>query len=76
MNETFGQAIKRVRRKHWTTQKELASILGVSAATVSKWELGQLPIEGRYPYSLARMYSPDLDQFLVALLAERAKGGE
>lgn len=39
---TFGERVKTVRKKLGLTQKELAVALGVSFATVNRWENGQV----------------------------------
>lgn len=36
----IGQVITRYRRQKGVTQEELASYMGVSKASVSKWETG------------------------------------
>lgn len=38
---TFGEKVKMVRKRLGLTQAELASALGVSFATVNRWENGQ-----------------------------------
>ena len=38
---TFSEKVKVVRKELCLTQKELASVLGVSFATVNRWENGQ-----------------------------------
>lgn len=37
---TIGEKIAELRRKNVMTQEELASLLGISAQSVSKWETG------------------------------------
>ena len=37
---TIGERIAELRRKSGMTQEELASLLGISAQSVSKWETG------------------------------------
>ena len=37
---TIGEKIAELRRKNGMTQEELASLLGISAHSVSKWETG------------------------------------
>ena len=39
---TFGERVKTVRKELGLTQKELAAALGVSFATVNRWENGQV----------------------------------
>lgn len=39
---TFGERVKTVRKDLDLTQKELADALGVSFATVNRWENGQV----------------------------------
>lgn len=46
---TFGEKIKIVRKRLGMTQAKLASALGVSFATVNRWENGQVS-----PSSLAK----------------------
>ena len=41
MKITIGANIKSLRQKKGITQDELASFLGVTKASVSKWENGQ-----------------------------------
>ena len=40
MRELFGRRLKKLRRKAGFSQKELASILNVTASTVSNYESG------------------------------------
>ena len=40
-NETFGQRLKRLRKKSGLSQEELAGKINVHAVTVSKWETGE-----------------------------------
>lgn len=41
---TIGEKIAELRRKNGMTQEELASLLGISAQSVSKWETGATPM--------------------------------
>ncbi len=38
--KSFGENLKKIRRKNQLSQKDLAEMLGVSRQAVSKWELG------------------------------------
>ena len=40
MNMNIGQTIKRLRQQKDMTQEQLAQLLCVSSAAVSKWEVG------------------------------------
>ncbi|MBR7082755.1 MAG: helix-turn-helix transcriptional regulator, partial [Clostridia bacterium] len=41
MNITIGENIKRLRRERNVTQEQLAEVLNISTAAVSKWERGE-----------------------------------
>jgi len=38
--KSFGENLKKIRRKNQLSQEDLAEMLGVSRQAVSKWELG------------------------------------
>lgn len=38
---SFSEDIKRIRRKAFLTQEDFAKLLGVSCATVNRWETGK-----------------------------------
>lgn len=38
---SFSEAIKRIRRKAFLTQEDFAKEIGVSFATVNRWETGK-----------------------------------
>ena len=40
MNLTISQNIKQFRKKNDLTQEQLAEVFGVTAQTISRWELG------------------------------------
>lgn len=49
-NLTFGQYIRRERKNINMTQKRLADFLGVTKATISRWENGQIKLNN-LPFS-------------------------
>ena len=38
---SFAEDIKRIRRKAFLTQEDFAKVIGVSFATVNRWETGK-----------------------------------
>lgn len=42
--ENFLETVKEVRRQRGLSQEELAHVLGVSLATVNRWENGKVPV--------------------------------
>jgi transcriptional regulator with XRE-family HTH domain len=43
----MSEEVRRIRGSMKLTQAELADLLGVTQATVSRWEAGKLPVDAR-----------------------------
>jgi transcriptional regulator with XRE-family HTH domain len=43
----MSEEVKRIRGAMGLTQQELADLLGVTQATVSRWEASKLPVDQR-----------------------------
>lgn len=61
-----GDRLKEIRRDHNDTQETLASKLGVSTPTVSKWEQGESDPNVKTLLKICRMYNVSSD-FLLGL---------
>ena len=62
MEIPLGQNIRRLRKEHHMTQRELAWYLQVSVQAVSKWELGYTYPDLSMLLPIARLFSVSLDQ--------------
>ncbi len=60
MNE-FGRALRRWRRSRGVKQSHAAELLGVTQATLSRWERGFHPVPERAAATLARLLAAQLD---------------
>lgn len=60
----FAQNITNLRRKHGITQEALAEFIGVTKASVSKWETGQSLPDIQTLLLLATYYDVTLDELL------------
>ena len=68
---TIGERIAELRRKSGMTQEELASLLGISAQSVSKWETGVTMPDILLLPILADVFGVHID----ALFGKEAKSG-
>lgn len=68
---TFGKEVKTVRKELSLTQREMAAALGVSYATVNRWENGQVN-----PSALAQIAFRDFcdSSFIELPGKERTRG--
>lgn len=60
MNE-YGRALRRWRRLRGVKQSHAAELLGVTQATLSRWERGYHPVPERAARKLARLLAAPLD---------------
>lgn len=60
----IGQVITRYRRQKGVTQEELASYMGVSKASVSKWETGQSYPDITFLPQLAAYFNISVDELI------------
>lgn len=56
--------IKQLREKNHTTQKDLASLLHMKVAGISKIETGRVPLKDRYIVTLANYFNVSTDYLL------------
>lgn len=56
MNNKVGERLKQLRTSHNYTQQEIADILGVTKATISKYETGQRRLNADYIERLSNLY--------------------
>ncbi len=73
MNLSLGENIKRIRLERGLTQEEVASHLGVSFQSVSKWERGEGYPDIELLPSLAIYYGKSIDELLGADEDEKKK---
>lgn len=64
MNITIGENIKRLRRERNVTQEQLAEVLNISTAAVSKWERGETYPDITLLFPLAQYFSVSLDDLM------------
>ncbi len=62
--KSFGENLKKIRRKNQLSQEDLAEMLGVSRQAVSKWELGDGYPEVDKLLILSRKLNVSLDSLL------------
>ncbi|MDE7328050.1 MAG: helix-turn-helix domain-containing protein [Lachnospiraceae bacterium] len=63
-NLNFAQNLTMLRHKHGITQEALADFIGVTKASVSKWETGQSVPDIQTLFLLAAYYDVTLDELL------------
>lgn len=64
MNTNIGQNIKRLRRQKDMTQEQLAQLLCVSSAAISKWEVGNTYPDISMLFPLAQIFSVSIDELM------------
>ena len=64
MNITIGENIKRLRRERNITQEQLAEVLNISTAAVSKWERGETYPDITLLFPLAQYFSVSIDDLM------------
>lgn len=64
MEITIGENIKRLRRSKGMTQEELAEILNISNAAVSKWERGDSLPDISMLFPLADYFGVSVDTLM------------
>lgn len=64
MDMNIGQTIKRLRRQKDMTQEQLAQLLCVSSAAVSKWEAGNTYPDITMLFPLAQIFSVSIDELM------------
>ena len=64
MNINIGQNIKRLRQQKDMTQEQLAQLLCVSSAAVSKWEVGNTYPDISMLFPLAQIFSVSIDELM------------
>lgn len=64
MNMNIGQTIKRLRQQKDMTQEQLAQLLCVSSAAVSKWEVGNTYPDITMLFPLAQIFSVSIDELM------------
>ena len=70
--ETFGQRLRRLRKKHGFTQAELAFQIGVHEITIRRWESGERPLENiKDIKKLASILQVSEDELLNGVPAEQ-----
>ncbi len=69
--ETFPELVREVRRQLGISQEELAHALGVSFATINRWENGKT-----MPFKLARAQFDSFCSRMVKAGKLRLPGGE
>lgn len=72
MSQKIGENIRRLRRENGMTQEELAELLHVSCAAVSKWELNSACPDIAMVIPLARVFHVSIDT-LMGYSAARAE---
>lgn len=70
MNEYNNEHIKDLRVKKGFTQQQVADYLGVTKATISKYETGQRRIKGEYMKKLATLFEVDPFYILTGVSAD------
>ena len=64
MDMNIGPTIKRLRRQKDMTQEQLAQLLCVSSAAVSKWEAGNTYPDITMLFPLAQIFSVSIDELM------------
>ena len=64
MDMNIGQTIKRLRQQKDMTQEQLAQLLCVSSAAVSKWEVGNTYPDITMLFPLAQIFSVSIDELM------------
>lgn len=73
MNNNFSFIIKDLRKKNDLTQKELASLLGVTFQAVSKWENGKSIPDILILQQISEKFNVDLEYLLSGKAKEKTK---
>ena len=61
---TIGDIIRDRRKEHNMTQEDLAKAVGTTAATVSRWESGDIhKMKASYIYKVSRVLEMDIELF-------------
>jgi transcriptional regulator with XRE-family HTH domain len=64
MTDTFGTQLRALRRRHGTSQRELAKLLDCTAAAISQWESGDTQPTMDKITSIAKHYQISLEWLL------------
>ena len=73
MSDKPKDYLKSLRVQHGYTQKEVADFLGVTKATISKYEKGQRHINSEYIERLAQLYEVEPVYILTGITSEEWK---
>lgn len=71
--ETIGQRLRELRRRHGLTQVEVAEKLGIQQALLSAYELGHVRIHGVLIAAFAELFKTSADDIL-GLKPSKANG--
>ncbi len=64
MTESIGERIVRIRKERGITQKELATLVGVTQPVISDYERGVLRVHGELLIQFAKILKTSTDEFL------------
>lgn len=70
-DKKLGERLKKLRIKENLTQQQVADVLGITKATVSKYEHGERKLNDKYIEQLAQLYHADPLYIILGITQDR-----